>query len=89
MKKLILCDLDTAENNYNYDCNRSDNCSDYEDPCQNCCHRCHKEIEILDTEGKTMNIQKEIKKIQRQNRIIWCFDFIMLIELIIAAIVIF
>lgn len=52
MKKLILCDLDTAENNYNYDCNRSDNCSDYEDPCQNCCHRCYKEIEIPDTEEK-------------------------------------
>ena len=34
-------------------------------------------------------IQKEIKEIQRQNRIIWCFDLIMLIELIIAVIVIF
>ena len=35
------------------------------------------------------SLQKEIKEIQRQNRIIWCFDLIMLIELIIAAIVIF
>ena len=52
MKKLILCDLDTAENNYEYDCNSWDNCPDYEDPCQNCSHRCHKEIEIPDTEEK-------------------------------------
>lgn len=48
MKKLILCDLDTTENGYNYDCNRMDNCSDYDDPCEFCSHRCYKEIEVPD-----------------------------------------
>ena len=50
MKKLILCDLETAENNYKYDCHKIDDnwdgYSDYDAPCFDCNHHCYKEIEI-------------------------------------------
>ena len=48
MKKLILCDLDSAENNYDYRCPKlsSDDWDESSDPCCNCCHKCYKEIEI-------------------------------------------
>ena len=54
MKRVILCDLDTAENNYDYDCKRlyDSGFNDYDGPCVGCSHRCHKEIEIPDTEEK-------------------------------------
>lgn len=47
-KKLILCDLETAENNYKYDCSMLGDdwggYSDYDDPCLDCPHHCYKEI---------------------------------------------
>ena len=50
-KKLILCDLETAENNYKYDCSKLGDdwggYSDYDDPCLDCSHHCYKEIEFL------------------------------------------
>jgi len=47
-KKLILCDLDTADNNYNYKCDRisRDDFNELEDPCENCSHRCYKIIDM-------------------------------------------
>lgn len=53
-KKLILCDLETAENNYKYDCSKLGDdwggYSDYDDPCLDCSHHCYREIEVPDNE---------------------------------------
>lgn len=48
MKKIILCELETPENNYNYLCSRihGDDWDELEDPCANCGYRTYKEVEI-------------------------------------------
>lgn len=54
MKKLILCDLETEENGFDYDCPKLDSYdgySDYDDPCSDCSHRCHKEVMIEEKPG--------------------------------------
>ena len=47
-KKLILCDLDTEENGYNYKCKKleSDDYDELEDCCSGCSHRCFQYVEI-------------------------------------------
>jgi hypothetical protein len=49
MVKKIYCDLDTPENNYDYQCPQLDSWgeySDYETPCEYCPHRCYKTVAI-------------------------------------------
>lgn len=48
MKKLILCDKDTKENNYNYECPKlnSDDWDELEDSCIGCPHKIYKEVEL-------------------------------------------
>jgi len=48
MTKLILCDLETAENNYTYNCPSlsSDDWDELNDPCMGCPHKCFKKIEL-------------------------------------------
>ena len=48
MKKLLLCDYDTPENNYNYRCPNlsSDDWDENHDPCIGCSHKIFKYIEI-------------------------------------------
>lgn len=50
MKKLILCDKDSAENNWNYKCPRlsSDDWDELADPCDGCSHKIFKYVEIDD-----------------------------------------
>jgi len=49
MTKLILCDKDSAENNWDYKCPRL-LCDDWDglaaDPCEGCNHKIFKYIEI-------------------------------------------
>ena len=47
MRKLILCDLETAENHYNYKCSKlsSDDWDELSDPCDGCPHKCFKYVE--------------------------------------------
>ena len=47
-QKLILCDLDTKENNYDYKCSRlsSDDWDELADPCVGCSHKCFKYVDI-------------------------------------------
>ena len=48
MTKLILCDKDSAENNWDYKCPKlsSDDWDELADPCDGCSHRIFKRIEI-------------------------------------------
>jgi hypothetical protein len=48
MKKLILCDKETKENNYNYKCPKlsSDDWDELSDPCVECIHKIYKEVEL-------------------------------------------
>ena len=48
MTKLILCDKDSAENNWDYKCPRlsSDDWDELADPCDGCSHKIFKYIEI-------------------------------------------
>lgn len=48
MTKLILCDNDSAENNWNYKCPRlsSDDWDELADPCDGCSHKIFKYIEV-------------------------------------------
>ncbi len=60
MTKLILCDKDSAENNWNYKCPRlnSDDWDELVDPCDGCSHKIFKYIEIderYDTRRKRKN----------------------------------
>lgn len=50
MEKLILCDLDTEENDYDYRCEKiyGDDFDELESPCEYCSHRCYKKIIIDD-----------------------------------------
>lgn len=49
MTKLILCDKDSAENNWDYKCPRlssDDYWDELADPCDGCSHRIFKFIEL-------------------------------------------
>ena len=49
MTKEIYCDLDSPDNNYDYQCPKLDSNGefhDYECPCEYCPHRCCKTVEI-------------------------------------------
>ena len=48
MKKLLLCDYDAPENNYNYRCPKlsSDDWDENHDPCIGCSHKIFKYIEV-------------------------------------------
>ena len=47
-KKLILCDLCTKENGYDYQCTKltSDDYDELIDYCSGCSHRCFQYVEI-------------------------------------------
>lgn len=52
-KKIITCELETPENNYNYLYSRihGDDWDELEDPCADCGYRTYKEVEIEENES--------------------------------------